>query len=133
MEKRKTEFQKLEGIWNEKLKESGFEDAETSSRRLKKWSSRFYSNVPHSIIWANKFEYFRIAEFFLNEHKFKDEREKIIWAYHTNGVGVREIVETLEKVGIKTSRDTVSRTILALRKLLFKNYLPAKGPNGKQN
>jgi hypothetical protein len=130
----KTEFQKLQEEWAKKLEDSGFEDAETSGRRLKKWSSRFYSNCPHPQIWANKFEYYRMAEFFLNENSFKDEREKLIWEMHVSGKSVRAIVEILKTVSTKASyRDTVSRTIIRLRKKMNSIYMPAKGPNGQQN
>lgn len=124
----KTPFQKLQEHWYKKLKESGFEDIESSDGRLKEYSSTLKGN-PNKVFtqnggWEAKEEYYRMASHFLLEHKFKTNLEQVIWEYHTNGIGVRDIATILDKTGIiKTNRTTVSQLIKKLRQIMFGMYL----------
>ena len=92
------EFLKLQKKWYEKLKKSGFEDAETGPY-LKQYSSRLFETNQHKMInnnntelyYATKEQYYRIAGHFLHEHVFQDPIHKTIWQEHSEGLSVREI------------------------------------------
>lgn len=93
-------FQKLQAKWYKKLKDKGFEDIEQDEARLKKWSETFFtrgdlsqSNV--TIVTA-KLDYYHMCRHFLNEYKFKNKTEKIMFEMHTEGLGVRVIAKKLK-------------------------------------
>ncbi len=110
------DLKKLTAEWYKKLKDSGFKDVEvgfgpyTSKPLVVKVGHR--DGGP----WEPKAEYYRLALHFLNEWSFKNRLEETIWAYHTEGLSVRNIVITLNKVRRKQIvRMTVWRTIERLR------------------
>lgn len=120
-------YSKLRRVWYNKLKAAGFEDIEPNDYDIKNPSFR-YGHMDYrgkwtlnqaKIQWAAKQEYYYLANQFLYSHKFKNIRERNIWEYHSNGVGIRAIVSTLNKLpGKKTNRDTVWKTVRKLSKLM---------------
>lgn len=122
MAKAKTSYQELKDIWYEKLKQDGFEDIEHDEDHLKSWASDFKrARSLHS--WQAKASYYYMAEHFLREHRFKSKKEKIIWEYHSNGTSIRNIVLTLKKVNIESTRQSVWETLSRLEKLMKKKYM----------
>lgn len=96
------EFKALEREWQQKLKESGFNDAE-SGPYLKEWDS-FYFQARHEPQSFNlHHDYYYLAVHFLNEHEFSSQYEKDIWKMHANGMGYREIAKEIEKTQTHTS------------------------------
>lgn len=124
--KKLSDFDKLKAKWYKKLEKSGFEDIESSEDRLKSYSNKFarkdeYMNSVDT--WETKAEYYYIAEYFLNTHKFNSKLEKSIWEYHANGISVRNIVNILKKVRIETNKIVVWDTINRLRKIMRRQYV----------
>lgn len=124
-------YKKLRKTWYKKLKESGFKDIEFNDDTLAgNHSSTFYRNIPNhtklqnpKVVWEAKLEYYTMAEHFLNEHKFENSLEKIIWEYHSNGLSIRSIIKILHKDKVtKTNRDTVWKTIKRLSTEMKKLY-----------
>lgn len=96
----KKELQALQKEWYQKLKESGFKDAEQESAQnaepyLKEWHSCYFSERHHPTVFQIKHEYFYRAEQFLNDHNFSSETEREIWRLHSEGVSYREIAKRL--------------------------------------
>lgn len=126
--KKVKDFASLQKEWYGKLKNSGFEDIETTDGRLKEYSSTLLAN-PHKVLtqnggWQAKEEYYRMAGHFLLEHKFETKLKKVMWEYHSNGISVEDIAKTLNKTGVvKTNRTSVWQIIKDLRTIMFGRYL----------
>ncbi len=122
MSKLKTDFQQLKDTWYAKLKDSGFEDAEANEHSLKSWCTQF-SRERSLKSYKAKAEYYYRAEHFLNSHKFASAFDRIVWEYHTNGLSIRDIVNTLKKTkNKKATRDIVWRTIGTLNEIMTLAY-----------
>jgi hypothetical protein len=120
---RKPTFQELQTKWYEKLEKSGFKDIEKKHVGEMNWPSDFVRES-RMIGWQAKQEYYRMAEHFLTEHKFKNRLERIIWEYHANGISVRNIVVTLQKVKVKgLDRNVVWKIVNKLETIMKKKYL----------
>lgn len=126
MANKKTEFNILKKIWDEKLKESGFKDIEYKSGSIA-------SGVPSSLRGATSNlrakvesteEYYRMTYHFLNDHKFESELEKVIWEYYTNGLSYRSISKILRTAGVSSfHKEEVMAVINKLEKLMKARYL----------
>lgn len=84
------EFEKLQNEWYEKLKKDGFEDAESKEILVGPSLDR--------LEYANKDlreAYYYDALHFLTNGKFDNDRDAFIWKLHTDGIGVRAIMERL--------------------------------------
>lgn len=102
-------FKSIQKIWYDKLKASGFEDAEIESdeiisthRFLKDWHSYYFQKK-----YANRVDfflsvqrYYELAFSLLENHCFKTEQDKNVWEQHCNGLSLRKISKiTTLKVG----------------------------------
>ncbi len=111
------EFKALKKEWYDKLKENGFEDIEHLDNSLARYESYHHAERYNDDIKRDaKIYYYDKAEKFYQNYKFSSEKDKTIWKFHKEGISVRNIVKQLDAVGIKSSRDTVSRIVLKLRK-----------------
>lgn len=115
---KKTEFNALKDEWYERLKDSGFEDLENDHENLIKHSSSFYYRNKTQ----QKEEYYRLAGFFLHDHYFSSTTEKLIWQRHQDGVSIREILNELKDMRVKTNKDYVNSTIKGLAVLMVERY-----------
>lgn len=122
-------LKELKEVWYKKLEASGFNDIEADETRLKTWSSGTGSPYRAAykykeMMFDAKADYSRYAEHFLNEHKFKNERERIIWEYHTNGMSLRSISEILSQLpsNKKATVNIVRGVIKKLREKMFRLY-----------
>jgi hypothetical protein len=77
------------------------------------------------IQWAAKQEYYYLANQFLNSYAFESVRERNIWEYHSNGMSIRSIVETLNKLPNrkKVNRDMIWKIIRKLSKIMKATYV----------
>jgi len=117
------EVKKLKKIWYNRLKESGFEDIETDEFNLKTWSTEFYRKKDWTA-WQSVNEYYRLASIFLQEHKFINNLERIIWEYHANGISARNIALLLKQTKVADlEKSNVNNRIRALRTIMKKQYL----------
>jgi len=117
------DFLKLKAKWYKKLKSAGFEDAETTTGKLK-ISAKEVLRDYRLATKQSKEDYYAMADTFLNEYAFETDLEKTIWEYHVNGLGVHAITDTLRKARItKSNRTTIGNIINDLREVMKKRYL----------
>lgn len=129
------DYQSLKKIWYEKLAKSGFVDIEASTegyQRVRGTRTDEFARQRSMHTWEAKQTYYYMATHFLNEHKFSNKMEQVIWEYHINGLSMRNIGKILSKLNYKQrSKSTVYRTVAKLRaimKLMHPQIFPGK-PN----
>lgn len=117
--------QKLKAKW---YKKAGFDDPESPHFDIEQ-DEIYFKGRGTSVIdyrqaaWESTSEYYYLATMFLQEHKFKSNLERIIWEYHSNGLSVVDIAETLTKVRRrKLGRMTVWRALKKLELIMKKQY-----------
>lgn len=140
MKKPKT-LKTLQKEWYKKLEREGFKDIEKNPDTLKVYDKfQFITKLksrqsrlpigqgtqfPHRIeafrLQAIQ-EYYYRANQFLNDHKFANKRERIVWEYHANGISYRDISKTLRKVRISIARTQVYDIVKRLRRIMFAMY-----------
>jgi hypothetical protein len=130
--RKKSEYEELRAIWYEKLKEEGFKDIESDEHRLKVWSSSKFSKEPVEL-WQAKEAYYSMAAKFLVDHKFEDKLERIVWEYYSNGMSVRDIATTLNKVGITQMKRTSIWEIISRLEDIMKTYYLVGYSDSKKN
>lgn len=133
-------LKQLQKTWYAKLQKNGFKDIETGEYGIKRRATedmfqhtfdtvddvkngQFNRNErikTARIVHNAKETYYYEAEHFLNNYKFKDNREKIIWEYHANGMTIRDIVKTFGKLKIKLTNYRVWKTIKQLAQQMKK-------------
>lgn len=122
-----SDYAKLRKVWYAKLKKSGFDDIELNDNDLIEPSSLFTkpSKRPLQVIWEAKQAYYTMATRFLNDYKFKNSKERVIWEYHAEGISCRNISKILSKVyrKKKPGRMTVWRTIRRLQHSMKDMYM----------
>lgn len=123
--KKPSDFEKLKATWYKKLKKSGFEDVEANENDLKVNSSKFTRTRTLHIDWDARHTYYRLATHFLNDYKFKNRIEQIIWEYHSNGISMRNIVSLLKQTRVKrkVNKDQVNTIITRLECAMKALYL----------
>lgn len=115
------EFLDLQAKWDKKLAKNGFTDIEQRDGRLKiHETTRFYNMS--EIRKESSEQYYRLASFFYHEHNFINEKQKLVWFYHSNGITIRDIVKKLRKQGYKAHRSTIHELIQKLLKLMYERY-----------
>jgi hypothetical protein len=116
-------YKQLRQEWYKKLKAEGFNDIERRDGEFKdSWGIPTQLRVS-TVFWEAKQEYYYWAEHFLNDYKFDSEIDKAIWEYHMNGIGYRKISDTLAKVNIKMSRQTICRLVMKLKNIMLTRYI----------
>lgn len=119
-------FDELQKLWYEKLKESGFVDAEQPNGMLKFWTGKSGSYAgKDGEQKAAVQNYYTFAEHFLNSHPFKNNLERTIWEYHANGLSSRDIANTLNRLHPrrkKTNHHAVNGTINRLKQLMLETH-----------
>ncbi len=123
-------LKKLQAVWYKKLKKSGFDDIEKNEYELIEPSSIFSRTTGRSesslttIGKEAKRDYYMMATDFLNTYEFTSDLERIIWEYHSNGLSLKDICETLNKIRRKkVAFSKVRKTVEDLKELLKKKYL----------
>lgn len=114
------EFLALKKKWDKKLKSDGFEDIEQDDGNLKLWSSHFFKARFNETLFGAKEEYYRLAGQFLHEHIFKEQKTKLIWQLHSEGISIRDIVKALKKRGFKAYKNAVHRVVQDLTEQMLK-------------
>lgn len=118
----KTNLEKLQKIWYEKLKKSGFDDIENENGELTRGLPRVTNQAPIQIEVIQ--HYYSWARSFLHEHEFKSEFEKAVWELHSEGIAVRAISVELRRKGYKKQKDAVWYVVKRLEQLMKAKYLP---------
>lgn len=121
---KKSEFDKLQAKWDAKLKKFGFHDIESrATGRLENNTTSGGVIDKRRVTWESQAEYYALARYFLNDYDFKDNVERIIWEYHTEGISIRDITDILNKVRKKkVSRKPIWETVHRLENEMKKMY-----------
>lgn len=125
----------LKNKWYAKLgdfngPESG--DIEKDEDHLKIWSAdkfRFRHAGIQGGGWQAKFEYYQMAERFLNEYKFKESIQEIVWEYHVKGLSEVDIADTFRKLSKRhkyANKNKVAWIIKSHKAKMFDMYLLPK-------
>lgn len=101
MAKPKNDLEKLKKIWYKKLKDSGFGDIEYDENWMKSCLPRPNATIRDPLVRETVQAYYNMASHFLNEYKFEEELDKVIWEYHTEGISPRNIIKLLKAAKIK--------------------------------
>lgn len=109
-------YEEQRKIWYEKLKDDGFEDIEDYGRdTLKRWATSITGDllrVNSKIVIEAKEEYYAMCRYLLSEYKFANNKEQIIWEYHTEGISARNIVKLLKQARVCSTNRTAVLTII---------------------
>lgn len=117
-EKFKAEFKR----WNKRLEKSGFEDAEDFSLEeplLRQWSSVFRDKAEckeRKGNGAGVFDFFQKCRDVLEIYKFKNTRERKIWALYSEGAYEKEISRAL--------KITRYRVVTTIKRIKQQNGIP---------
>jgi hypothetical protein len=127
MSKKKLDLKTETAKWYAKLKRDGFDDIESDEDNLKVWSTIFFKKHSIEQIQAKQ-AYYQMATNFLNDYKFNNNRERIIWEYHANGISLRDIGKVLKKAKIKkaTNRTDVWKVVKRLKLIMYDMYMIPK-------
>jgi hypothetical protein len=109
-------FKKLNAKWQKKLKDSGFDDAETKDHKLKRYSQLRAEQARKETVGRE--EYYYMARMFLNDFEFDSERNRQIWSGHSDGLTVLEIAEGLRKN--KKNKEQEVKTVIKQLKAKMK-------------
>ncbi len=123
---KKDEYSKIRAVWYDILKKDGFDDIEQDENNLKVWSSDKFGRKKGLVQnggWQSKADYYRMADWFTNDYKFKNKLERTIWTEHAKGTSIVEITKLLKAKRIKTNRDKVWKTIRTLENKMKTMYL----------
>lgn len=89
-----TKFKKLQSVWEEKLKGSGFVDVETEDGKLKQNSGNSYRTTNHEII-ESKQRYFELLGQGVHEEEFVNEMHRIVMQQRADGIRVKDIARNV--------------------------------------
>jgi len=104
------EFKILLRLWDDKLAENGFEDAEESvkgSKWLKQRASNVYRQADATTI-AAKENYFTLMQQHFAKERFRSPLHRAVMTHVINGEFPREIVKRLKAMGKHIDRHTVT-------------------------
>jgi uncharacterized protein (UPF0332 family) len=110
---RSKKFKTLTEIWNKKLEDSGFNDAEIElkgDRALKQRATNSYRQASE-LERESRLEYYSFLGYLAHNTKFLCEIEKFIMIRHSEGAEDKEIVEELKNMCVSKHRQTVSYII----------------------
>lgn len=130
--KRKSQdYQTLKTVWYKKLEKSGFRDIEQDEYNFRHVAHSSYFSRPQSLqSWRAKEGYYTMARKFLHEYKFKSNLEKVIWEYHSEGIGHSAIAKLLKRVKIrKLNKDSVCKLTRKLALEMKRMYIPGFIPS----
>ena len=118
------DYKTLKKEWYKKLKDSGFTDIEYEGGHIK--APVFRSSRAKTLTLA-KIEaiqaYYLMATHFLNDHNFATETDRIVWLYHSEGLSIRKIYDTLKKANQKVGNNRIRDIIKRLRTEMKARYL----------
>lgn len=102
-------FKDLYTEWNQKLKESGFEDSEVESRGerlLKQRSSNSYRQADE-LERQTRLDYFLLLGYLAYNTDFDNDFDKLVMLRHSEGKTIKEIVDEINTQGISRDRKTI--------------------------
>lgn len=124
------EFKELKAKWDQKLKESGFEEIENGPF-LKLWhSTYFYAMYSVEEIEENQQYYRMAADFYWRYRDFKSDLHREVWRLHSEGYSRRKVAQILKREGHKISADSIQIIVSGLKKIMHTRKWPSseRGP-----
>lgn len=113
-----SQYSKLRKIWYAKLADSGFVDIEPHGKFFRGGSSAWKFGGKNKDFESRE-EYYYKARQLLNENVFKNNLHKIIWEYHSEGIGTRSIAKLLRDAKVKNYHWTwINKIIQSYKKLM---------------
>ena len=103
-------FKRIERIWEEKLRESGFIDVENGNGKLKQNAANSYRTNISQVI-ESKQRYFELLGHIAHEEQFRDEVERIVMQRRSEGATIKEISLELSAQGHRSHRQTIRKII----------------------
>lgn len=119
------EFKKLEKIWYDKLKQTGFEDIESTTetcdpiagtQRPLKASHNIRFRIKDQLQLKAKADYYILALALLNTYKFKNATHRRIWQLHCQGLSHREIAKAIAHYKKTYKRESILNIINKIAK-----------------
>lgn len=124
---RKLSLAQEQKIWYKKLAASGFDDIEYPNGMMRRTVPESIDNNSKSVVLIESIlDYYTMATHFLNEHKFETELDRVIWAYHAEGLGVRSISTVLKKARVCRLERTAIWTIVNRLEVIMKSTYGVK-------
>lgn len=121
--RKKTSFEELQALWYKKLKKSGFDDIEQAGGTANRTTTRSINFLDPELRDTIE-SYYRMCHHFLNEYKFTTALEKAIWQYHSDGLSIRDVADTLRKLRRKKiSKTKVGAIVKDLETIMKSRYL----------
>lgn len=103
-------FKELQRIWEERLRASGFIDAE-SNGKLRQNAFNSYRTQIHTVI-ENKQRYFELLGHWHHQEEFNNDIEKYIMERRSEGISIKQIGIELKAAGKRISnRVSIGRII----------------------
>jgi hypothetical protein len=99
-------FKKLQNVWNEKLKASGFNDAE-SEYRLKLPADHCYCWARTKEERENKLRYYVLLGQHFHAEEFQDAVDALVMERRAEGIKIKHISEELRQLGERCHRETI--------------------------
>lgn len=110
---RAPKFKELEKVWEKKLADSGFIDAEkliNATRVFRQRASNSYRGE-FSVICENKQRYYELLGHYYHDEKFQDPVNALVMERRSNGIKIKHICIELKKLGERNHRDTIRKII----------------------
>lgn len=96
MSPKSNDFKKLKNTWYNKLRRSGFTDAEDDYERLLVYHSSKYS-IKDPLAFSSQQRYYELAAQLLYTYSFKGAEERTMWRLHSQGKTIAHIAKKVEK------------------------------------
>ncbi len=110
----KTKHFKLQAkIWNQKLEEVGFVDAEVElkgDRALKQKATNAYRQATE-LERESRLGYYRLLGHLASNTQFQNELEELVMLRHADGATIKEIVQEINSKGLSFHRQTIRHII----------------------
>lgn len=113
----------LKARWYQKLKESGFKDAEDKNGRLKDWPNQRIPRDYSTDTFKEKQEYYRLASQLYYDYPFPNTLHHRIWGLHSAGESLREIAQKLRSKKNKLNKDSLQKIISKYARLVRRQLL----------
>lgn len=117
------QFKTLKDKWYQKLEKEGFNDIEYDENSLIVWESTSFQNRYDPAQAEFNTEYYRAAGHFLHDYQFENNRQRIIWEQHANGITIADTSKVLKRKRIQGySGSSVHKTLKTLQKEMLLLY-----------
>lgn len=103
------EFKKIQKDWEDKLRESGFNDLEQNGKLVQNSQNVWRTQV--SSIIEGKRRYFELLEYWCHAETFKDDVERFIIEKRSEGLKINEISAKLKTLGKRSGLETIRKTL----------------------